>query len=145
MECVRGTCVAVDGSGLLLRGPSGAGKSDLALRLLAAGGRLVADDYTCIERTEAGLRATAPESLAGLLEVRGVGVVRVEALPEAPLVAVIDLVERFEVERLPVAEEEQILGVTLRRFRLAGFDSSAAAKVRIVAEIARGNIMLSHD
>jgi serine kinase of HPr protein (carbohydrate metabolism regulator) len=140
MECVRGTCVAIDGSGVLLRGPSGAGKSDLALRVLATGGRLVADDYTCLERESGSLRASSPESLAGLLEVRGIGIIRVEAQADAPLIAVIDLVPQADVERLPVVKEEQVLGVTLVRFQLAAFESSAAAKVRLVAEIARGNV-----
>lgn len=117
-------------------------KSDLALRLLQAGSRLVADDYTCVQLSSGVLRASPPESLAGLLEVRGIGIIRVDALADAPLVAVIDLVARAEVERLPDEEEEQLLGVALPRYRLAAFDISAAAKVRVVAEIVRGNISL---
>ncbi|MBK8211391.1 MAG: HPr kinase/phosphatase C-terminal domain-containing protein [Rhodospirillales bacterium] len=140
MECVRGTCVAIDGSGVLLRGSSGAGKSDLALRVLATGGRLVADDYTYLQLESGGLRASPPESLAGLLEVHGIGIIRVEAETDVPLIAVIDLVPQADVERLPVIEEEQMLGVTLVRFQLTAFETSAAAKVRLVAEIARGNV-----
>jgi serine kinase of HPr protein (carbohydrate metabolism regulator) len=142
MERVRGTCVAVGGSGVLLRGRSGAGKSDLALRLLAAGGRLVADDYTCIELSDGVLRAFPPESLAGLLEVRGIGIIRVDGLPEAHLVAMIDLVTPAEVERLPAADEEDLLGVPLPRFRLTAFEISAAAKVRLVVEVACGRVDL---
>ncbi len=142
MKRVRGTCVAIDGSGVLLRGRSGAGKSDLALRLLSTGARLVADDYTCIERSDGILRASPPESLAGLLEVRGVGILRVNGLPEVPLVAMIDLVPSTEVERLPDPAEEHILGVAVPRFRLAAFEISAAAKVRLVAEVASGKVSL---
>ncbi len=142
MKRVRGTCVAIDGSGVLLRGRSGAGKSDLALRLLSTGARLVADDYTCIERSDGVLRASPPDSLAGLLEVRGIGILRVNGLPEVPLVAMIDLVPSTEVERMPDPAEEYILGVAVPRFRLAAFEISAAAKVRLVAEVANGKVSL---
>ncbi|NJO56161.1 MAG: serine/threonine protein kinase [Rhodospirillales bacterium] len=140
MECVRGTCVAVDDSGILLRGPSGAGKSDLTLRLMALGGRLVADDYTCVVRCGDALRASSPESLSGLLEVRGLGIICVDAQGEVPLVAVVDLVPRKMVERMPSGEAEQLLGVSLPRFRLFAFESSAAAKVKLVAGIALGRV-----
>ena len=66
---VRGSCVAIDGAGVLLRGASGSGKSDLALRLVMDGGTLVSDDYTEITVAEGRLRAAAPEILRGLLEV----------------------------------------------------------------------------
>lgn len=138
MTCLRGTCIAIDGWGVLLRGPSGAGKSDLALRLIAAGDRLVADDYTCVTRDGGMLIATSPEPLSGLLEVRGIGIIRVEAEPQAPLVALVDLVPRIGVERMPDIAEEQVLGIALPHFQLDAFDCSAAAKVRLVAGIARG-------
>jgi HPr kinase/phosphorylase len=141
MERVRGTCVAVDGCGVLLRGRSGAGKSDLALRLLSGGGRLVADDYTCLACSHGSLRASAPESLSGLLEVRGLGIIRVDAEADVPLVAVVDLVPREAVERMPVAEKERLLGIDLPRFQIAAFDVSAVAKVRLVVSIARGTIV----
>lgn len=138
MTCLRGTCIAIDGSGVLLRGPSGAGKSDLALRLITEGGRLVADDYTCVTRDGAMLIATSPGPLCGLLEVRGIGIIRIEAEPQAPLVALVDLVPRTGVERMPDIAEEQVLGIALPHFQLDAFDCSAAAKVRVVAGIARG-------
>ena len=119
MKRLRGTCVAIDGWGVLLRGPSGAGKSDLALRLMAVGGRLVADDYTCVTRDGEELIATSPETLSGLLEVRGIGIIRVEAEPQAPLVAIVDLVPRIGVERMPAIAEEQVLGIALPHFQLA--------------------------
>ncbi|MFO1112457.1 MAG: HPr kinase/phosphatase C-terminal domain-containing protein [Rhodospirillales bacterium] len=138
MTCLRGTCIAIDGWGVLLRGPSGAGKSDLALRLIVAGGRLVADDYTCVTRDGAMLIATSPERLSGLLEVRGIGIIRIEAEPQAPLVALVDLVPRTGIDRMPDNAEEDVLGIALPHFQLDAFESSAAAKVRLVAGIARG-------
>jgi HPr Serine kinase C-terminal domain len=72
---VHGTVVAIDGGGVLLRGPSGRGKSDLALRLIDAGARLVADDQVLLQRSGMQVLARAPAVLAGLLEIRGVGIV----------------------------------------------------------------------
>src|SRR3954468_23707618 len=67
--------------GVLIEGPSGSGKSDLALRALEAGFRLVADDRVVLWASEGRLFGRAPETLFGLIEVRGLDVIRVEALP----------------------------------------------------------------
>ena len=75
---VHATAVAIDGRALLLRGPSGAGKSDLALRLIDAGARLIADDQSVLRREGGRLLAAVPAAIAGLIEVRGVGILRVE-------------------------------------------------------------------
>lgn len=141
MERWRGTCIAVEGAGLLLTGPSGAGKSDLALRVIEAGGRLVSDDYTCIAVAADRLVASPPEELRGLLEVRGIGIVQLPFLDAAPLSAIIDLVPAGAVERLPGAMQRTVLGVHLPLFRIAPLEPSAVAKVHLVTRIARGSIM----
>ncbi len=136
---LHGTCVALKLPGLgwravVLRGPSGAGKSDLALRLIDAGGRLVADDQTRIARRGAGLVATPPAALAGLMEVRGLGIVKLgrrQILARAPLVLLIDLVALADIERLPEPEHETLLDIVLPRLALAPFEASAAAKLRL--------------
>src|SRR5437588_5560986 len=89
---MHGTAVAIDGRGVLLRGPSGSGKSDLALRLIDAGARLVADDQTELRRDGDAIIARAPPTIAGMIEVRGLGIVRIEALPAAPVALLVDLV-----------------------------------------------------
>jgi len=136
---LHGTCVALKPPGrswraVLLRGAPGAGKSDLALRLIDAGGRLVADDQTRITRRGAGLVATPPATLAGLMEVRGLGIVRLgrgQILAKAPLALLVDLVERAAIERLPDPEHETLLDVVMPRLALAPFEASAAAKLRL--------------
>ena len=82
---VHGTTVALQGEGVLLRGPSGSGKSDLALRLIDAGARLVADDQTELKRAADGLVARSPAAIAGRIEVRGVGILDVPTVASAPL------------------------------------------------------------
>jgi HPr kinase/phosphorylase len=83
--------VAVEGRGVLLVGPSGAGKSALALRLIALGAELVADDRTLVARHGDRLVAAAPASGHGLIEARGVGLLRLPALGAVPLALAVDL------------------------------------------------------
>ncbi|HJZ14329.1 MAG TPA: hypothetical protein VJ251_02575, partial [Stellaceae bacterium] len=82
---VHATAIAIDGRAVLLRGPSGAGKSDLALRLIDGGARLVADDQAELRRAGERVMVRAPAEIAGLIEVRGIGILQVEPLAEAAL------------------------------------------------------------
>lgn len=142
MQRLRGTCIALEGHGILLRGDSEAGKSDLALRLIDAGGELVSDDYTDVLAEDGRLLASAPPPLHGLLEVRGLGIVRLPAIATASLVAAVDLVGISEIERLPLPCSETILGVALPVFRLMPREASAVARIRLMIHLACGSIML---
>ncbi|MCY4027267.1 MAG: HPr kinase/phosphatase C-terminal domain-containing protein [Rhodospirillales bacterium] len=126
-----GTCVAVDGRGVLLRGPSGAGKSDLALRLIDDGAELVADDRVALVSSAGFLTASAPPALRGLMEVRGLGVFRLPYRTSVQVSLVADLVDD-EGERLPAPDQTTILGHALPAIRLSAKASSAAARVRLV-------------
>lgn len=135
---IHATCVALRaGKGwraVLLRGPSGAGKSDLALRLIEAGGRLVADDQTHVARIGRALVATPPPALAGLIEVRGVGIHRLarrQLLARATVALLVDLVAPDKVERLPEPAHEVLEEVELPRLDLAAFEASTVAKLRV--------------
>lgn len=128
---VHGTCVELAGAGVLLRGPPGSGKSDLALRLIDGGARLVADDRVDLARDGDGIGATAPKEIAGLIEVRGVGVLKVAWVARARLALAVDLVAPERVERLPEAARCELLGVAIPRLALAPFEASAVAKLRL--------------
>ena len=143
MPRYRGTSISLGGCGILLRGDSETGKSDLALRLIDAGGELISDDYTDLAAEDGRLVATAPASLHGLIEVRGLGIVRLPAGPAAPLVAVIDLVANEDrVERMPPPRTETILGLAMPIFQVAALEASAVAKVRLIVRLVTGAIML---
>jgi serine kinase of HPr protein (carbohydrate metabolism regulator) len=141
MERVKGTCVAVDGQGVLLCGRSGVGKSDLALRLIDNGAALVADDYTEIEVRHGHLFAAAPQTIRGLLEVRGLGVLHFDSVQPVKLTVAIELVPPDEVPRMPDPEIMRILGVALPLFRLSAFETSAEVKVRLAVRLVTGSIM----
>lgn len=141
MQTVHGTCVSIDGFGLLLRGAPGSGKSDLALRLIDHGARLVADDRVVLDKREGGLWASAPAALAGLLEVRGVGIIEADAIGEAPVRLIVDLVAPEQVERLPERDDVTIQNVSLPLWRLAPFEASAPLKLQLVVRGLRGDII----
>ena len=128
---VHATAIAIEGDASLLRGPPGAGKSDLALRLIEDGARLLADDQVLLRRAENHVFVRAPAAIAGLIEVRGVGILRVDCLDEAPLALVVDLVPSAEVERVPDTRFEVVLGLPIRLIALAPFEVSATAKLRL--------------
>ena len=121
--------------GVLIEGPSGAGKSDLALRSLALGARLVADDRVLAWTSEGRLFGRPPEALAGLLEMRGLGVVPTPALPWAGI-AMVAVCEPGPgaVERLPEAETTERLGVTLPLWRLWPLEPAAPLKLIVALE-----------
>src|ERR1017187_5196456 len=98
---VYGTSVALGGDGILLRGRAGSGKSDLALRLIDQGGRLVADDQTELHLDGDEIWMTAPASIQGRIEVRGLGILPVPSVATAPLRLVADLVSPADIERMP--------------------------------------------
>jgi serine kinase of HPr protein (carbohydrate metabolism regulator) len=143
--CVQATTVALDGSAVLLRGPSGSGKSDLALRLIDGGALLVADDLTLLIRAGPRLMARlpdgAPPETCGRLEVRGIGLLTVPAIDEAPVGLVVELRPQAVIERLPEPARWHCLGLDLPAIALDPFTASAAAKLRLVARAAAGAIM----
>lgn len=115
-EVLHAGCVALPvpggARGVLILGPSGAGKSALALQLLALGAVLVADDRCAVARRGDRLVAQAPAAIRGLIEARGVGLLRAPTLPEAELALAVDL-GQAETQRLPPERELTVLGVPL--------------------------------
>ncbi len=109
---VHASAVALQGRGVLVCGASGRGKSALALALMARGGGLVADDRTCLARRGARILAWAPAPILGLVEARGVGLLRADPDPPTALFAVVDL-DAAEPDRLPPPRDRDILGVRL--------------------------------
>lgn len=127
---IHASCAARSGHGVLLLGAPGVGKSDLLLRLLDDGFALVADDQVELE----GRVARAPEALAGLLEIRGLGIVRLPFERSAVLALVIQL-ERGE--RLPSPQRH---GLDLPLVTIDPALCSAVARVRLALDCTLGRV-----
>jgi HPr kinase/phosphorylase len=127
---VHATCVAFADKGILLRGPPGSGKSDLALRAIAAGARLVADDHVILTGENSRLFASAPAAIHGRIEIRGLGVFKVDAEERAEIAMIVDLADPARIERLPDPKTCSLAGVDLPLFTLAPFEASAVVKLR---------------
>ena len=132
-ETLHASTVAMDGRAVLITGPSGAGKSDLALRLLDRGFTLVSDDRTIVRKDGDRLVASAPPTIAGKLEVRGVGIVEMETATDVPVALVVELTS--DIERLPDdSRERPILGVGIPLVTIDALTASAPSKVALALE-----------
>ena len=121
--------------GALLLGPSGVGKSDLALRALDQGFRLVADDRARLFASDGRLFGRAPQTLFGLMEIRGLGVVGSDALPFVPVCLAVRCKNAGEVvERLPEPSSERFLDIPTPAIDLRPLENSAPAKIRRAIE-----------
>jgi serine kinase of HPr protein (carbohydrate metabolism regulator) len=129
-ETLHATSVAIGGRAVLLSGPSGSGKSDLALRLIDRGAALVSDDYTLVKRIDGRLVATAPATIAGRMEVRGLGIVDLPHVGEAPVALLIDLFDT--IDRMPLdMRRRAVAGLDVPIVRIVPFEASAPIKVEL--------------
>ena len=127
VETIHATCVAIGGRGVLIVGRSGAGKSDLALRLIDRGAVLIADDRALVVREGGALIAKAPATMAGRIEVRGLGIVPVPHVSDVPVALVVRLAD--EDQRYPEPRVRSIAGVRVREVTVDPFRASAPLKV----------------
>ncbi len=114
--------------GVLILGPSGIGKSDLALRAIQSGCALVSDDYSCLWSSGGQLYAGAPETIAGRMEIRGLGITDTPRR-DMTRVHLVALAQTDPVERLPYAEVTPILGHDIATIRLNPREASSVSKL----------------
>lgn len=142
---VHASCVALQGRGALIRGPSGAGKSDIALRCLsimrlpgcetACQVDLVADDRVIVRRQQGRLIAEPPAALAGLIEVRGLGILSCPHIAKVDLVLLVNLAQARQIDRLPdPLPHETLAGIALPAIHLSPFEASAPLKLLMALE-----------
>lgn len=129
-ETLHASCVAIGDHAVLIEGQSGAGKSDLALRLIDRGATLVSDDYTILVRSGHLLVATPPPTIAGKIEVRGLGIIDMPHLDRIPVAMLIELTD--DVERMPLdSEKRRIAGIDVPVITLNGHHASGPIKVEM--------------
>src|SRR3546814_319442 len=130
---IHASCVAPGHGGVLILGQSGQGKSDLALRLMDRGARLVADNRCDIWHERGRLWCRPPETLAGKIEVRGIGIIERPWTAPIPIALAVRLTERYA--RMPAANQvETIAGHPLPALHLSAFEASAPFKILLALE-----------
>jgi serine kinase of HPr protein (carbohydrate metabolism regulator) len=118
---------------VLITGPSGSGKSDLTLRLLDRGFTLVSDDQTLVRKDGNRLLASAPPTIAGKLEIRGIGIVDMDRVEDVPIALLVELTS--EIRRLPDdSRERPILGIPLPLITIDAMPASAPSKVALALD-----------
>ena len=146
MSTIHASAVLIGAHAVLIRGASGAGKSQLAWQLIGAApahipfARLVADDRAFVEAHHGRLVVRAAPELAGLLEVRGLGIRRLPHEPCAVVGLVVDLAAA-DADRMPPREAlaTTILGVTLPRLALAPSQPALPALLAMIHTAAAGD------
>jgi serine kinase of HPr protein (carbohydrate metabolism regulator) len=132
-ETLHCSTVASNGRAVLITGPSGSGKSDLSLRLLDRGFTLVSDDQTTVKKDGDRLLASAPPTIAGKLEVRGIGIVEMERVDNVPVALIVELTG--QIQRLPDdSRERPILGVKVPLVSIDAMTASAPSKVALALD-----------
>jgi len=132
-ENLHASCVAAEGRAVMITGPSGSGKSDLALRLIDRGFTLVSDDRTVVRKDGAKLIASAPETIKGKLEIRGIGIVDMDSVNDVPVALVVELTG--DMQRLPDDSQMRlILGASVPLVNVNALTASAAAKVVVALD-----------
>jgi serine kinase of HPr protein (carbohydrate metabolism regulator) len=132
-ETIHASTVATDGRAVLISGPSGSGKSDLTLRLLDRGFTLVSDDQTIVRREGDRLVSSAPPTIKGKLEIRGIGIVDMDTVADVPIALYVELTS--EIVRLPDDRRERpVLGVNLPLISVNAQTASAASKVALALD-----------
>ncbi|MEG3082330.1 aldolase [Sphingomonas sp. PB2P12] len=126
---LHATTVAIDGVAVMIEGASGSGKSDLALRLIDRGAVLVSDDQTLVVRSGSTLNARAPTTIAGRIEVRGIGILAMPHVADVP----VGLLVRIDaaIARMPEPGVRRIAGIDVREFAVDAFHASAPIKVEL--------------
>ena len=145
LENIHASFVSVAGKGVLIRGPSGAGKSELALRLIDQPGRglgqslidsqLVADDQVQLFTRDGRLHGRAPDNLRGLLEIRGLGVVKLDVRVDCPLDLIVDVTGSGE--RMPdfASQKGDLAGFSLPLLYLPPLCPSGPARIRAALQL----------
>lgn len=132
MALHHASCVEFNGKGILILGASGSGKSDLALRLIDAGGTLISDDYVDVINKNDTLMAKTAPNIGGMIEVRGVGLIKIDYLQSFQLRLALELVEPKEIVRLPEGCYFKQGELEIPLYKFDAFCASAIAKIKLI-------------
>jgi HPr kinase/phosphorylase len=131
---IHATAICIGDHGILIIGPSGSGKSDLALRLIDRGAKLICDDRVVVDTASGAPILRQAANIAGQIEIRGIGIVNMPAVPMADLRLIVNIgapPERFPLS-MPLCD---LCGFSVPALNLSPFENSAAIKVEMAARV----------
>lgn len=128
---LHASCVSLPHGAVLLLGESGSGKSNVALRLIDDGAQLVADDRVNLVAEGGQLMASAPQPIAGKMEIRGVGILDMPSVQHIPIKLAVKLIDGEPLERLPEPAFFDCLDLRVPLLSLHAFEGSTCAKIRL--------------
>ena len=132
-ETLHASTVALNGRAVLITGLSGSGKSDLALQLIDRGFTLVSDDQTIVQKRGSTLHASAPATIRGKLEIRGLGIVSMPVVEDMPVALVVELAN--DIQRMPDDSRERVIcGLPVPLINIDAKTASAASKVSLALD-----------
>ncbi len=134
-ELLHATAVAINGNGVLLSGPSGSGKSDLALRLIDRGAILISDDGVLVDSDGPLIMLRTAPNIAGMIEMRGVGIIKMSFADGVPLRLAVAL-DRSAERLPPEGLTKKIAGCDVAYLAQSAFEVSAALKIEQALRIA---------
>ncbi len=130
MTLYHGSCMNWLNKGILITGASGSGKSDVCFRLIDKGAILIADDQVLLENKNKQLLASCPEALEGLLEVRGLGILKTLYQKQAKIDFQIELAPLNDIERLPQKTLNTFENIEIPVLKLYPFCPSSLLKIK---------------
>ena len=139
---MHSTAISLNGDGILIKGPSGSGKTDLALRLIESGGKLISDDQVVIKRKAKKLFLSSPKELNGLMQLSGIGIVKVDYVENIPLELVVKLQPFKVLDPFPINKQEVIEDFSIPALNLYSFSISATAKIKITLDVQKNKVKL---
>ena len=139
---IHSTAVSLNGDGILIKGPSGSGKTDLALRLIESGGKLISDDQVIIKKKAERLFLSSPKELNGLMQLSGIGIVKVDYVQNIPLELVVKLQPFNVLDPFPIDREEFIKDFSIPALNLYSFAVSATSKIKIALDVQKNKVKL---
>ena len=97
---------------------------------------MVADDRVDLEARGSDLMASVPATIAGLLEVRGIGIAKLDYLPSCKIDFVIELVDSYnQVERMPEPDFIELEGISIKKAKLYAFEASILSKIKLLVRM----------
>ena len=141
---LHASAFAYEGAGCLVLGEAGSGKSSLLAHALLLGAKLIADDQVILSSDGANLIARAPDSLAGIIELYGLGIISHPHVASHPVHLVVAL-EKGEAERLPEPQQVEYCGLTLPFVRLVSPSTVQASSLLLYLNAVQEHRILPTD